>query len=60
MSNCYELVSLNSFLMSRVGHDSKIPDLSIMGPRKHFYKVQYVLELINKMEEKSPAFGTAK
>lgn len=46
--------------MSRVGQDSKISNLSIMGPRKHFYKVQYVLELIMKMEEKDPAFGTAK
>lgn len=31
-----------------------------MGPRKHFYKVQYVLELIKKMKEKNPGFGTAK
>lgn len=31
-----------------------------MGPGKHFYKVQYVLELIMKIEEKDPAFGTAK
>lgn len=60
MSNCYEIVSLNSFLMSRVGQDSKISNLSIMGPGKHFYKVQCVLELIKKMEGKNPAFGTAK
>lgn len=60
MSNCYETVSLNSFLLSRVGQDSKISILSIMGPRKQFYKVQYVLELIKKMKDKNPGFGTAK
>lgn len=56
----HEIVSLNSFLVSRAGQDSKISNLSIMSLRKHFYKVQYVLELIKKMKEKTMAFGTAK
>lgn len=57
MSNCYERVSLKSFLLSRVGQDSKISHLS-NGPRENFCKVQYVLELI-KWKKKNPNFGTA-
>lgn len=38
--------------MSKVAQDSKISIFSIMGPRKHLCKVQLVLELIKKMEEK--------
>lgn len=32
--------------------------MCVMGPRKYFSKVKYVLELIKKMEGKNPAFGT--
>lgn len=53
-------VSLNSFLMPRVGQDSKISNMCIMGPRKYVIKVKYVLELIKKIKEKNPAFGTDK
>lgn len=51
MSSCYEIVSLKSFFLSRVGQDSKISHC-LMGPRKNSYKVQYVLELIKKVEGK--------
>lgn len=43
MPNSYEVVSVKSFFMSKVGQNSKISNLSITGPRKHFHKVQYVL-----------------
>lgn len=59
MSNCYEIVSLNSTHVKSWARQQNIKFV-YNGPRKHFYKVQYVLELIMKMEEKDPAFGTAK
>lgn len=59
MSSCYEIVSLKSFLLSRAGQDSKVSQLS-NRPKEKSYKVQYVLELLKKVEGKNPTFGTAK